>query len=250
MKMLSQGLTIDHRRRRCLVLCSSTLLLIANCDVHGEPVTFRFNATIDSVFPGNPFDSGVTFTAGDVVYGRFTFEPNNGDGSSSITVPQHHSFVVSVNGLELASERYEITADDDDFVFDFEQAAILDQLEFAGDRISAFDEMADVNIDPSRSSFAMNLWADSPFMMGQVGVLEPALIPVSLETWNQLDAWRNLQLILRDGEGGLVGFSATVGNFLQIPEPSGAVLALSVVLGALLARSRLRTWNLIREEIC
>jgi hypothetical protein len=243
MKSLSHYPGIVNRERSSLVLFALALLVAANCEVGAAPVTLQFNATIDTVFTGNPFDSGVSFVAGDIVLGKFTFEPIGGDGTSSIRVSQNHTFRVSVDGVELASESYEITADDDDYVFDFEPATILDQLELRGIGIGAVDQTGGTNIDPRRSSFEMNLWADSPLMMGSVDVLEPAHIPEALDKWNAFDAWRNLQLILRDGQGGSVGFSATVRDFFPIPEPSEPALAVSTILGVLLARSGFRTRN-------
>jgi len=52
------------------------------------PVTFAFEVTVDSVFPGAPFDSEIDLAEGDVITGQFTFEPNAGDGNSPFMVNQ------------------------------------------------------------------------------------------------------------------------------------------------------------------
>jgi hypothetical protein len=221
----------------------ASIFVAATNVVHAAPVTLRFEAEIDRV-SGSDFDSGIEFVVGDVVSGQFTYDPNPGDGETPLTVPQPYHFSIAINGVELASPSYEITADDDDLVTDFEVGSIFDQLELVGAGLSAFDVTADIDIDPLQSTFGLDLWGASDF----ADILETAQIPSNVEIWNQFDTWRHFRVTLRNGEGGVSGFSATVGDFSQVPEPASVCLSLSAAIGVFMLRCRMHKTTLNKKQ--
>jgi hypothetical protein len=191
--------------------------------LQAAPLTFRFNAEIQTVFPGNPFESGINFATGDVIAGTFTFEPNPGDGSNPVVALQTNGFQLRINGVAIASPNYEIESFNDYSIEDFPDATTIDTLELDGAGLTSVESSAGLNLDPLQSTFRIDLWSPAD-------VLDQAQIPSDVAIWNEFNLWRSLQVILRDGEGGTIGFAATVEQFSAIPEPSGLLLALSAMV--------------------
>jgi hypothetical protein len=204
------------------------------------PLTFRFEATVEDILVGNPYESGVAFHQGDIVTGEFTFQPNQGNGDTRFTVVQPYRFLLDINGDKLFAPTFEITADDDDFIFDFDEATVVDQLELRGAYLQPLNPSSGVNIAPSQSSFRVELWAGVFLPQQVVEVLEPANIPADVGVWNELDIRRNLHVILRNGEGGVVSFSATIGPISQVPEPAWTSCTLLAAITASTFRGPLR----------
>jgi hypothetical protein len=178
-------------------------LCIKGGDIDAAPVTFRFDAEIHTVFPGNPFDSGIDFAAGDVITGRFTFEPNPGDGSNPIVALQTHQFQLNINGVAIAAPNYEIESFDDYSIEDFPDASIIDTLKLAGAGLTTVDASAGLNFDPLQSTFLIDL-------RSAADEHDQAYIPADSDVWNQFNLWRSLRVILRDGEGGAVPHYTTL----------------------------------------
>ena len=85
-------------RRGPFQLCQSAAylllvvtLLASNNLVNAAPVTLAFDAQIDAVPPGIPFDSGLDYQVGDIVKGRFTFDPQVGMDNMYLLAPQSHA---------------------------------------------------------------------------------------------------------------------------------------------------------------
>jgi hypothetical protein len=223
-RVVACGRKLRRHRLRLIVLFAG-VLYVSHSFSHAASITFRFDATIETLFPGVSFDSGLTFALDDLVSGEFTYDPSAGSGAT-ISAVQPYIFSFSANGQNLTSPSFQMTANDDALVLDSEAGSIVDQLELRGAGISHVNGGAGANADPLQSTFSMDLWAGAGELIGEAPVLDRAYFPSEADIWNQFVSWRNLTVILRNGNGGTVGFSAKVGHFVQIPEPSVLLLIL------------------------
>ncbi len=231
----------------CVVLAIAGVCT-TGASLHAAPLTFRFDAEIHTVFTGIPFDSGIDFATGDVIIGTFTFQPNQGNGSMHLATMQDYQFALDVNGVVISTPRYEIEAFDDSSVEDFPGASIIDEIELSGSGFSPVDGATDLNLDPAQSSFRMELWAPGFPVPGEVEPFDGARIPGSLDVWNDFTLWREIIVSIRDGQGGAIGFQATVGPFAAVPEPSAQSVAL-LLFGTIAAFNRLFMFNNSRRRI-
>jgi hypothetical protein len=185
-----------------------------------EPITFRFEAEINTMFPGIPFNSGIDYAPDDVISGQFTFEPTPGNGSMLFEVTQPHLFTLNINGVELSVPTYDIHAVNNSPISDFPPASVIDSMLIGAGNLAP--EQADLypNIDPGTSSFRITLFSPAD-------VLSQAGVPEAVVTWNEFDLTRQINVTFRNGMGGAIGFQATIGAFSVVPEPAsyGMLLA-------------------------
>jgi hypothetical protein len=191
---------------------------VVNCaTLYGAPITFRFDAMVTTVSPGNPFDAGVQFALGDTISGEFTFDPAEGDGSKSFSAIQPYDFILHINGVSLATPSFEIEAINDVLIIsDFPPSGVVDQLILGANGLSWAENTPILSFSPAHSGFAMSL-------DGAASILNQGSHPPG-HIWNSFDLRRRLNVFLRDGLGGAVGFQATVGSFTVIPEPSAVAI--------------------------
>jgi hypothetical protein len=210
-------------------------------------MTLHFDATIGTVAPGIPFDSGVQFALGDTISGEFTFEAAEGDGSQSFSATQLYTFSLDINGVRLAAPSFEIEGIDDVLVIsDFPPSGVLDQLILGANGLSPTENMQNSSIDPTNSGFAVRLY-------GPASILSQGAHPLA-NVWNDFDLLRQINVFFRNGLGGAVAFQATVGDFSLVPEPSFCGL-LPLIAATLLCRYRQlrvglhqRKWNAISKS--
>ncbi len=208
-----------------LAALSVAFLLGAQVTLQAAPMTFAFEAEISSVSLGIPFDSGIDFSVGDTISGQFTFEPFEEDCAVTsgpiqplgCTRLQSNTFLVDVNGTEIESSSYEINVLNNGGVTGFPQ--LTDLLQPRGGGLMSQSAAGSINIDSASSGFSMSL-------VGPTDSIEFASIPGSPLAWNQFNLERSLNITLRDGHGGAIGFQADVSQFFVIPEPSCLCLAI------------------------
>ena len=197
--------------------------------VEAAPVTLRFDATIGTVSTGIPFDSGVQFSLGDTISGKFTFDPAEGDGGMSFHAVQPYDFFLNINYVSLFTPSFEIEAINNTVIISDCPAGVdclsgpVDELDLGGGGLSWVENAPPLNIDPSKSGFRMTL-------NGMANVLAQASHPSDADVWNDFDLRRQFDVDFEDGNGGAIGFVATLGEFVAIPEPSS--LGLASLLGA------------------
>lgn len=213
------------------IVSSVLIAFLAAGSAQSAPITLAFEAEIVSVFDTVPFDAGVSFEVGDKVTGRFSFEPDDvGGGSAPLTAfkaEQATRLFVSVNGVEFSTpdEATGITIQS----FNDSSSTLFGEIDSirVGSAVGHSDPALMPRVSASRSG--LNFFVEAPS-----DVLPGAVIPADPATWNQLHQIsltgfnRNLNMTLRNDNGGTIGFAATLvpGSFALVPEPVSATLVL------------------------
>jgi hypothetical protein len=238
--MDAQFLRTNCRTRLSVAFAVACLALP---DLQAAPVTFQFDAEINTVFLNSPFDSGVDFAVGDNVLGRFSFEPDEGDGGRTYSATQPFTFSLGINGTVVSTASFLIRTFDDSPVADSPLASVVDIVEVGGEVFPATNGAGSGNFDSAHSGFGMELWS-AQSLPGYPDSLETASIPGTSEVWNRFTLRRELRVILGDGNGGSIGFRATVGPLTTIPEPQSICLAsLAIVFCRIIACGKSKKWN-------
>jgi hypothetical protein len=191
------------------------------------PVTFRFDATIGTVPPGIPFDAGIDFALGDIISGKFTFDPSDGDGSMSFRAVQPYNFLLNINGTLLFTPTFEIEATNNLFIISDCPTGVdclsgfVDELIVGGGGLAGVEDEPALGFEPSQSGFSI-------LLDGMATVLGQASHPPTAEVWNDFDLRRQIAVFFEDGSGGAMAFVATIGEFMTIPEPPSAGLSVRV----------------------
>lgn len=197
--------------------------LLAFCTTAtAAPVTLRFEAEIGTIAAGLPFDSGIEYSLGDIVTGQMTFEPVVGNGGMLFESQQPFDFQLNINGVELAAPSFTIESVDGAAITDFPPADHIDSLTLAGGGLSPIVPDSLPNLDAESSGFRMALF-------GPTSAIQQVEVPASVATWNDFSLWRQLSVSFRDGNGGAVGFQASVGSFAVVPEPSTIFVSLAPI---------------------
>ena len=211
-------------------VCSVVLVAITGvCTISvntlkAAPVTFRFEAEIDSL-SGVPFDSGINFSVGDIVSGQFTFEQSTvGDGSAYFEGTQPRNFSLNINGVVVLAPTFDFRVFNDTPILDFPPASEVDTITLGAGGLVPLRPELFPDIDASRTGFRMRLYAPN-FTLAQ------ASLPGSAAVWNDFNLTRQLGVVFRSGSGDVVGFQATVRPFLAVPEPmTGHLAFITIVL--------------------
>ncbi len=195
--------------------------------IFAAPATLRFDATIGTIFPGIPFDSGIDFALGDIVSGHFTFEPAEGDGGVLMfATMQPYEFSLDIGGAKFSTHGFEIQSLNDTVITDFAPASSVDSLQVGAGGLSAADPTMFPNIDPTTSGLTLLLF-------GPTSSVSIPRYPEDPAVWNNFNLFRALTVAFGDGMGGVVGFQATVGQFATVPEPSAISISTLLVVIAL-----------------
>jgi hypothetical protein len=210
----------------CLGAAVITWAAAAIPNAYAAPLTLRFHATITTVAPGIPFESGINFAVGDTVSGQFAFEPAEDNSTNPFSSIQFEKFSLSVNGAQIVAPSYQMRSWNDNGITDFPPATVVDDLSLEGAELVSASGTPFPNINPSLSAFRMSL-------LGHSHLITRGIYPDSVATWNAFDLERQLTLVLRDGNGGAVSFQATIGDFILVPEPRASAYVLVLVCTAL-----------------
>jgi hypothetical protein len=220
-----------RRRRGILAVMLIDHLCGCSAFLHAEPVTFRFDAMITTVSPGIPFDAGVQFALGDTISGEFTFDPAEVDGGKSFSAIQPYEFILHINGVSLATPRFEIEAINNLFIISDCPAGVdclsgfVDELIVGGAGLAGVENEPALGFEPSQSGFCM-------LLAGTAIVLGLASHPPTADVWNDFDLRRQIAVFFEDGSGGTMAFGAAIGKFKTIPEPPST--GLGTIVAALM----------------
>ncbi len=221
-----------------IVWLAHSLLLVSpfialSSTAPAAPIEFAFEATIDTVVMGIPFDLGLDYQVGDKITGKFMFDPIAGDGEMYLESQQPYKFSLDVNGHQFKVESFEIQSVNDSPTSDFLPVHVSDFLVLGSGGLTPINASAFPNLDPTRSNVRMELY-------GPDDVLSTASVPPSLLVWNSFDLRRPLIVTFRDGLGGATGFQAMVEQFRAVPEPTGYQIAWILSLSTLAIQRRVR----------
>jgi hypothetical protein len=206
-------------RLRTLVL--SILICAWGSAIQAAPVTFGFEAEVVRL-SGIPNDTGIEFAVGDVIFGRFTFEPSAGDDPEIFGDPQLHEFVLDINGSVLVAPSFHIVAENNlDRSIDGPGTDFVDSLDVTWS-LSTVDDLGSTNFD--RVGFIMSLWEPTSNSPDQTDVLDSTSIPAEAVIWNRFHRRRIISVGFSDGKGGSTNFFAEVAEFRVIPEPATCCL--------------------------
>ncbi len=139
--------------------------------------------------------------------------------------------MLNINDVAVSAPSFDVQVVNDTPILDFPRATNIDFLQVAaGDLVPAEAAMFP-NIDAANSDFRMTLYAP-------IDTLDLAGIPEAASKWNQFNLWREIHVGFANGEGGAIGFQATVGDFRLIPEPTTGFLTLFSLIALIILRSQ------------
>jgi len=237
---------------RGLALCGTIalVLLLANGPaLEAAPVTFAFEATvIQIVDKSGPKDLPFTVESGDVLKGKFTFEPVDAEpailGSppgpefiveSSTNTTQELGFSVMLGDTILATSKYSLRAIDNRQAIS--ESDIPSFFDIIGPSCHVCTQGTISGVDSEV------IWGFSMTLSGDESVLSGADIPASPEEWNQFARRRISITFQKQGVVGEMRAFAQIGQFTLVPEPSSSSLILSVVVSGLAARTGRKSRN-------
>jgi hypothetical protein len=191
------------------------------------PLTLLFDAEVRHISPGIPFDSGLNVQVGDTVSGMLQFHPK-ATGGSFLEVVEPFLAQIFVDGKTLTTPTsiadLTLRSRDNVGIVDYPPALVIDTI-VVGSTLGPANPEALPNVAPDQSSFRINLWGDP-------SILETPSLPADATVWNTFQFERSIGITVRDGLGGVVGFTATVGNIILVPEPSALQLAVGSIMAA------------------
>jgi hypothetical protein len=193
--------------------------------VHAAPITFRFDAEIFDVPAGNPFDLPLTFQVGDVILGKFTFDPNLALplDDKSIASHQPYSLEFQINGNVVGSSGFRLEVFDNTAFDDSTYPESLDAMTLGCNEPLCVPELLSLpEGEPFRVRSRMQV-------VGIDSILTAPQISVDPMVWNALTLERRINLNFDNQGPGAMGFQATVGAFIIVPEPHNAQIALSAI---------------------
>jgi hypothetical protein len=209
--------------------------------LQAAPITFRFDAEITNVAAASPFDLPLSYRVGDIVQGRFTFDPERGSplGDNALVAPRPYEFRININGIVAGSIAHEIRVFDNTPISHFE-----------------FDPVDTISVgcsEPTCTPNFINLGHGEPFrvrsrlsLIGSESIHDSPTLSAIPNIWNAFLFGRHLDVNF-DNEGiGSMGFAARVGAFSLVPEPGIVRLGLcatAIVIVFRLVIRRRPIWN-------
>jgi hypothetical protein len=220
----SSWISIKQVACEIVVICAASAGLCRA--VQAAQTTFVFDATITDVFPGEPFDLPLSYQVGDVVQGKFTFEPGSGSpiGVDAIAAVQSFPIEFNINGIIVGSSSYRIEVFDDTAFDDSEFPEPIDVTTLGCNEPSCIPDLLILpEGEPFRVRSRMQLVGNGSILLSPEISADPA-------TWNAFVLERRFNLNF-DNEGlGSMGFQATANRFSLVPEPATFRLVLSGLL--------------------
>lgn len=222
------------------VVVAALGFLVAHSSLFAAPITFRFQATVGPLPPGNG-DVSLPFTLeeGSVIDGRLTIDPELGApvGANSFRSVQPYSIDLFFDGFSFGAKQYTATSINDSAIIGFGGDVI------PADFINLTCSSSSIDVgcvpeplllpgtDPLRFSMTMNF-------AGNVALLPSPTLPEDIDVWNGFTIERRLVIrFIANGVGD--SYFTTVGNFSVVPEPTSLALFLALT-GQLFLR---RLWR-------
>ncbi len=198
------------------------VLCVSRAFLHAAPVTFAFDAEIINVPAGNSFDLPLTYQVGDIIHGKFTFEPGNGMqiGDDAIAGDQPFAIEFNINGIVVGSSSYRIEVFDNTVFDDSEFPEPIDVMTLACNEPSCVPDLLSLpGGEPFRVRSRMQL-------VGSSSILSAPEISADPSTWNLFTLERRLILGFDNVGPGSMDLDAIVGPMVRVPEPSSLSLLL------------------------
>jgi hypothetical protein len=205
------------------VICSA----VVNCaTLHAEPVTFRFDAEIVNVPIGNPFDLPLTYQVGDIIQGKFTFEPTSAKPIDNNAVAANQAFALefNINGSVVGSSSFRIEVFNDTAFDDSNFPAPIDVITLGCNEPSCIPGLISL---PGGEPFRVR--SRSQFV-GSSSILDMPEFSDDPTTWNAFLLERRLFLGFDDVGLGSMGLDAIVGQMFLVPEPSSSTLIIAGIV--------------------
>ncbi len=227
----SEGGKMKNTRVTLAHLLISLALGTLSLPVTAAPVTFRFEATIDTVFDTIPFVSGIDVAVGDSISGMFSFEPEEANGNQSLEIVQPYVASIHVDGKNLVtpSSMQDLTlrSFNNRNIADF-PPGLLDTIEVGGS-LGPEDATVLPDVTPSSSSFRLSLFGDH-------SILDAASFPREPSVWNSFLFGRSILVGIRGESGKSLGINAVVREFALVPESETVSLAIAALVFSLSCR--------------
>jgi hypothetical protein len=236
--------------RTLVALLGVTFMLIAQS--HATPITLAFDAIVGPPRQGVdgfvPPSLGVSLQPGDIISGRFTFEPIDAPPDSRETnVVESFPFEINIKSATLKSTQFGIAAsnnihvDVDCVLGDDSCATDYDSITF-GCSFQGGDTVCTPNtIAPGDATN----WASVISLYAETSALNGADVPSALAVWQQFVPRQGGITVSMDDATAhkFYGFSAQVTSFRQTPEPS----AFASVVVTLLSLAVRQVFSLYRK---
>jgi len=229
---------------RGLAIEGVLVLMIATCaslSLKAAPVTFAFEAEVIRVDEKLPADLPFSVETGDILTGRFTFEPVDAepdilgtppnlvlDGPSSTDTVQEFNFSITIDSTVVSTSSYALQARDNSPAID---------APFFTDNISlSCSSVGSNSCQPGTVPDAENIIWFFRLSIGADGSsLAGADISADPEVWSQFAG--QISLTFQDkGIADVLSLSAQINNFTVVPEPSAQCLFLPVIVALFATR--------------
>jgi hypothetical protein len=197
------------------------LFVLSSCALESfsqaAPITLTFDAVVGPPRQGVegriPPDWGISLQQGDIISGKFTFEPvDAGSGVSETRIVQPFDFSIQIKSRTLTTSQYEVQVLNDSISDDAPDPADVIRVgcSYFGGGSACIPATVSPN-DPIE-------WAFGIAMSGDSTVLDGADLPANPSVWQQMPA--EILISLRDRNAGqFYGLLAAVESIRFVPEP-------------------------------
>lgn len=214
----------------CKVLPTAVLLILSTgfpySTATAAPVTLQFDAEIVSIPVGNPFDLPFTYQLGDIIRGKFTFEPGSGTmlGDNAIVASQPFGLEFDINGTIVGTAGFKVEVFDNTMFTDSPFPGLVDVINLGCTEPACNPELIDLpDGEPFRARSRMQLIGNGSVFLAPEIMADPT-------AWNSLGLGRRLNINFDNVGPGSMGFVADVHEFSAVPEVGTEVLAFTSVV--------------------
>jgi hypothetical protein len=215
------------------VLAAVTTIFAPSAILYGAPLTFQFNATVIDAAAGNPFALPFSYQVGDVITGRLTFEPGIGTPIShnAIRADQILPIEFVVEDFTFGSTAYTVEVFNDDTIEDADPplSGLVDTMKIVCSPSATEPCTPQHVMIPGFDAFSIGVRFE---LKGDDSIFHFAHVSGDSSIWNSFELQRLLTVGFANDSGGIMSLAATVGQFIQVPEPSGFVATLLLLLAA------------------
>jgi hypothetical protein len=201
-----------------------------------SPVTFAFDARITDVANGSPFNLPIAYQVGDTVHGTLTFNTTGGTsigGGAASIYDQPFRLQLEIGDAVISSNQYTIDVFNNSIIADLPGSngpADIVSLGCSSLQFQACSPLYTSSFggEPFRLRAQLDLFGNGSILATPALSADPAV-------WNSFTLQRSLSIGFDAAPVGSVGFSAIVGAFTLVPEPSANIFAISIAIGAILS---------------
>lgn len=224
-------------RTGVLAVLAYAVLASSHSTTNAAPVTLGFEAEVIDVDVLAPADLPFTVENGDVLTGRFTFEPVDADpggGMTSTDTVQEFTFSVVIDSTVVSTSTYALQVRDNSGADD-DPTSFSDHIDLgcASNLLSSCEPGTVTGADSSITwGFILPLTADD-------SVLDGADISADPNVWNQFTGPFTGFISIgfsEQGGSGVLRINAHIGIFTVVPEPLSQCLLLPLIVAFISTR--------------